>query len=1218
MSRAARRVGDEQLSLDMLSVEAAPREAAPRTPVPGPRQHRLSARDIARELGRPAPTDEQVAVIEAPVEPLLVVAGAGSGKTETMAARVVWLVANGLVLPEQVLGLTFTRKAAGELAERIRARLRALHRRQLIAEPAPVAVSTYHSYAAAVVRDHGLRLGIEPTATVLGEAGAWQLVDELVGSWDGDMGDVENARSTVVDAVLTLASECAEHLVRPADVGAFLDELLEHVTGLPAALGDAAPGKPVAAVAKVLREKVVPRRRLVALLEAYAQRKRERDVVDFGDQVALAARLARDVPEVAEAERRRFPVVLLDEYQDTSHAQLVLLRALFGDGHAVTAVGDPHQSIYGWRGASAGTLERFPEQFPGPDGVPALVRHLSTSWRNDHAVLDAANALAAPLRAPAPWSGAEAAPVQVLPLGARPDAGAGQVRVEWHDTVEDELRSLADTVEAAWTGRGPGGRGPGGGSGASVAVLCRTRSLFPAVEAALRGRGLPVEVVGLGGLLHQPEVAELRAALEVVHDPSRGDSLMRLLTGAAWQIGAADLEALSAWSSQQAARHRRGASDAPTEPTPEPVVEAFADAAAPGAQGSPPPPADQADGGESGEPVELDAVDERSLVEAVDDLPGELWQGPAGQRLSDEGRRRLRRLGDVLRGLRARTLLPLPDLVVEAERALLLDVEVASRPGVPAALARAHLDAFVEVAAGFAASSDDRRGGGFGSSGLGAFLGWLQAAAERERGLEGGAGASDGAAVQVLTVHAAKGLEWDVVAVPGLTEGCFPSGPQGRPATASKGWLADLGALPYPLRGDVDGLPPWRWRNASSQADLGLRWEEFVQGCTEHDLAEERRLAYVAVTRARHTALLSGAVWGEAKSPRPPSRFLVELRELALPVAEPEAVAEPGAGPDGGHPPVVGTWADPPGEGAQNPRLRSTNALTWPLDPLGGRRDVVEDAAQRVRRHLGGDASADPVAEQDPDGPEAAWAREVDVLLAERDAGRQARLEVELPAHLSASQLVALARDASALAARLRRPMPQPPSPQARRGSAFHAWLERRFASAALVDVDDLPGAADDADPVPASDDDLPALQASFLASEWASRIPDAVEVAIETPVGPVTLRGRIDAVFGEDPDEQGRPRWTVVDWKTGAAPSGPGEERARAVQLAVYRLAWARLQGVDVSQVGAAFFYAGSGRTHRPVDVLDEAGLVAVVEAAISEPAPAAASALPQRRRRR
>ncbi|GMA88492.1 hypothetical protein GCM10025868_37420 [Angustibacter aerolatus] len=219
--------------------------------------------------------------------------------------------------------------------------------------------------------------------------------------------------------------------------------------------------------------------------------------------------------------------------------------------------------------------------------------------------------------------------------------------------------------------------------------------------------------------------------------------------------------------------------------------------------------------------------------------------------------------------------------------------------------------------------------------------------------------------------------------------------------------------------------------------------------------------------------------------------------------------------------------------------------------------------------------------------------RQVDLLLAERDAGRDTRVEVALPTHLSASRLVRLAADRDALALSLRRPVPREPHPATRRGTAFHAWVERYLGSAAMVDVLDLPGAADDE---PAPDEALAAMQQRFLASEWAQRRVLAVEVALETPVDGTVLRGRVDAVFARlGPD--GRPDGgvDVVDWKTGPPPSGR-EAAARAVQLATYRLAWHRLHDVPLDQVGAAFFYACTGTTVRPADLLDEAGLVALL----------------------
>ena len=185
------------------------------------------------------------------------------------------------------------------------------------------------------------------------------------------------------------------------------------------------------------------------------------------------------------------------------------------------------------------------------------------------------------------------------------------------------------------------------------------------------------------------------------------------------------------------------------------------------------------------------------------------------------------------------------------------------------------------------------------------------------------------------------------------------------------------------------------------------------------------------------------------------------------------------------------------------------------------------------------------------------------------------------------SALVTLRRDPAELARRLRRPMPAAPAPQARRGTAFHTWLEERFGAAKLVDLDELPGSGDE---FAVPDSALADLQEAFLKSEWADRQPAEVEVPFETPLGPLTLRGRIDAVYAD-----GEGNYEVIDWKTGPPPSG-AELAAAGVQLAAYRLGWSRLTGVPVERVSAGFHHVAAGVTLRPVDLLDEAGLLALV----------------------
>ncbi|HZB51935.1 MAG TPA: ATP-dependent helicase, partial [Mycobacteriales bacterium] len=502
------------------------------------REPRWSPYELAAALRLPPPTREQAAVIGAPPGPAVVVAGAGSGKTETMSARVVWLVANELVRPDQVLGLTFTTKAAGELGGRIRTRLSQLRAflgggsaatvdPLLAGEPT---VSTYHSYAGRLVAEHALRLGVEPSVRLLTEAMTWQLAQRVVRTYDLDVPELDNAEATVVGWVLDLAGELAEHLVDPLELRRWTADLVARVQEKPrrSSTGRGVAGEPYAEVRRLL-DKARARAALLPLVDRYVRAKKAAGAMDFGDQVAIAARVADRFAEVGRGERARWSVVLLDEYQDTGHAQLTLLRGLYGGGHPVTAVGDPCQSIYGWRGASAANLRRFADHFPTAAGRPAPVLPLSVSFRNEELVLEVANALSDDLRAH---------DIDVGVLSPRPWSEPGEVRCTLLPTVLDEADWLAGQVAAVWEEDAP--RRAAREQARSVAVLCRRRSQFDVVARALRARGIPVELVGLGGLLATPEVRDLVSTLQVVSDPTAGAALARLLTGARWRVGARD------------------------------------------------------------------------------------------------------------------------------------------------------------------------------------------------------------------------------------------------------------------------------------------------------------------------------------------------------------------------------------------------------------------------------------------------------------------------------------------------------------------------------------------------------------------------------------------------------------------------------------------------------------------------------------------------------
>ena len=1070
------------------------------------------------------PIDEQIAIITAELGPAVVIAGAGSGKTETMSQKVLYLVANGIVRPDEILGLTFTRKAAGELASRMRLRLRQLRAAGGLPNDSAtglpldinVNVATYNSYAARVLGEHGLRLGLDNDTPTLGEAAAYQIAAQIVENYAPENGAPFTRRAPgIISRVMRMSSDIAEHGRSVDEVEAFTRGVLDQYRSV--------TGRPYVAVQSAI-EVLEERLSILPLVREFDDYRVKNSALMFSDQLAQAALLVEKYPEIALSERHKYKVVILDEYQDTSYSQVRLLSTLFGAGHPVTAVGDPNQAIYGWRSASAQTLDAFPHDFATDSPIPCQKFTLLTTWRNDAQILSLANRVIDEIAIQAQKNNSV---ISVDRLNLREDAPTGYLEVSQLATAIDEAEAIADFMEPLWNEH-KGAR--------TCAVLVRNRRQIPDIEEALRRRGLPVDVVGLGGLIHLPEIEDIVALLRTLVMPDAGSALMRLIAGPRMNLGAKDIAALGDLTRYLFEKDRgEGVNSLKSSSARSKAIVNILESA-------------------TISTLEADEFVIGSAIEAVDYL-NEATDSPrvlaARHGFTEVGLARLTTFAKELKSLRRTLAGSVTDAIIEAERYLALDTEVLVRDGWQHG--RRNIDKFLDEANKF-----QRNGGSLIS-----FLEWLKLADSEESGLKQTETTVSHEAIQILTIHASKGCEWDFVAVPGLAEGAFPGGMRDNDL-----WTINSGSLPIPLRGDAKYLKELSFHSEkpSDLTYLAVRdgHDELKKYWANRRIEEEYRLAYVAFTRARSRLLCTTAWFNNAIDANPPSPIFLWCAETAKQIGATLVLSD-----------------EPTGS---NPKRETPATKSWPVERP--RAATIADSAAKVR-------AATPINLESATSPLAQDAR---ALIAEVARGKVPAV-VYLPSRLSVSTLMKLNEDADALVLNIRRPIPQLSNAYARRGTTFHEWIEEHFKRPRLFDED----AFDDslieeeflAEQAFADSDEDPALatlKEKWLASEWANRDPIGVEVGFETILDGTVLNGRIDAVYrvGE--------KCEVVDWKTGKSKQGKDLENA-AIQLAAYRLAYARMNNLPLDQVSAAFYYIGDNTTIRPADLLDEDALINLVK---------------------
>ncbi len=1120
---------------------------------------RLTYEAIMRTLD-PAylPTKEQKEVILATEPTLLVVAGAGSGKTATMTKRIAYHLAMGNVRADEILGLTFTRKAAGELAERVESALALLRSRALLAgtgkgiTPARLheslarpMISTYNSFASGIAASYGMLIGADSNARLITDGERVQVMASVVDSLSASDPDAailsEKSRKSLISASLTLAAGLIDNRVHPEEAQHFFDQqitaLAELATRSKVAKKTSEEGKAWATLMGAGISSLELRRSLLRLVEGYQVRKAELGVIEYADQVALASRVCTEYPEIGRDIASRYRLILLDEYQDTSINQArLLLDALAPSDplpgmRSVCAVGDPQQAIYGWRGASASALADFAQAFGERMGKTRLL-NLSISFRNDAAILSAANSLVSAgetkneedLKVRGKDRFSYVAPVALRP---RPHAGVGRVLEVRTWLREDSYRAIAWRIRDVMRAAEAEGRE------AEIAVLCRKRRYFDPMIRALNDLGIPYEVVGGESLVQRPEILTIRALLGLLTNPQRNDLLLRLLT----HFGAnyTEITELKNAASSYAKRERA-----------ELAVESVGE------------------------------EEDRLIVNLVEGLPR--FTSNTEEAVVDIlAGRSARLVAEILHKMSGVLHSPLPLVVARASQLLGLELSAASR-GKGARRVQTSLDSFISLAATYAHSHP--------TASLKDFNEWLDAVADHEHDGEEEAGSDlfedvdiHAGVVQIMTVHAAKGLEWrDLVAVPEMVAGQFSAITSG-----VKAWPQNASLFPYPLRADYVHLPHFTCAHHSDATQAGAEYSRFkTEDLPNYETREARRLAYVAWTRPRSELLLAGYAFvrptlkhDKKKSSHveilPRSSFLSEIRTTSSRDASMCNVEE------------IATVAgeDWPSELlVQAPEEASPEEIEAALGYLENPTILppIPHYEKSTQPHWPGDV---PRLEK---GMESSFALSLDelewnlnTLLVEAEAGSDDLIERP---YYTATDMVHLSEDPEVFARNQMRPIPSPPSRAARLGTSIHARIAQSFSHASTLDID-KPEEMEEIDTLaPANFEEEEALMRAFEASPWAKFPAIAIESPLEIVVGGRILRCTIDAVLDTSADPTRAPL-TIVDWKSGCHPS-PAQLPSRELQLAIYRLAWARAAGVQLDQIDAAFVYLRENEERR------------------------------------
>jgi DNA helicase-2/ATP-dependent DNA helicase PcrA len=449
---------------------------------------------------------EQLRAVTHGEGPLLVVAGAGTGKTQVITRRIAWLIATRRAKPSEILALTFTEKAAAEMQLRVD---------QLVPYGyTDSTIGTFHAFGDRLIREYALELGLPGDVRVLSRAEAVIFLHEHLFALDLDEYRPLGDPTRFLGALVALFSRCKDEDVSPAAYRAWADGL--------AAAAAAAPED------AVLAERARRQTELAAAYARYQELLEASGCIDFGDQVALALRLVRDSAAARAEVQSRFRYVLVDEFQDTNRSQSELVSIVAAPHRNLTVVGDDDQSIYRFRGAAISNILEFRERHPSARTIV-----LRRNYRSRPAILDAAHRL---IRFNDPDRLEVRAGISKRLSAERGIDPAGRtVRLETHPSGSDEDdRIAAEIAERIGSGTPP----------RDIAILVRANSHADPILRSLEAAGVPWRFSGSAGLYARPEVRRLLAFLRAIADLGSSVDVYGVATGEPYALGGEDLTAI--------------------------------------------------------------------------------------------------------------------------------------------------------------------------------------------------------------------------------------------------------------------------------------------------------------------------------------------------------------------------------------------------------------------------------------------------------------------------------------------------------------------------------------------------------------------------------------------------------------------------------------------------------------------------------------------------